>query len=30
MFGLVEMLIFILILILGLVYAIRKGVLKWE
>jgi NADH-quinone oxidoreductase subunit A len=29
-FGLVEMFIFILILILGLVYAIRKGVLKWE
>jgi len=30
MFGLVEMLIFISILILGLVYAIRKGVLRWE
>ena len=29
-FGLVEMLIFIAILVLGLVYAIRKGVLKWE
>jgi NADH-quinone oxidoreductase subunit A len=29
-FGLVEMLIFIVILLLGLVYAIRKGVLKWE
>ena len=28
-FGLVEMLIFIFILILGLVYAWRKGVLKW-
>jgi NADH-quinone oxidoreductase subunit A len=26
----VEMLIFIVILILGLVYAIRKGVLRWE
>lgn len=30
MFGLVEMLIFIWILVMGLVYAIRKGVLKWE
>ena len=30
MFGLVEMLAFIAILVLGLVYAIRKGVLKWE
>jgi NADH-quinone oxidoreductase subunit A len=30
MFGLVEMLIFIAILVLGLVYAIRKGVLRWE
>lgn len=29
-FGLVEMLVFIVILVLGLVYAIRKGVLKWE
>ncbi len=29
-FGLVEMLIFIFILVLGLVYAIRKGVLEWE
>jgi NADH-quinone oxidoreductase subunit A len=29
-FGLVEMLLFIAILILGLVYAIRKGVLRWE
>lgn len=29
-FGLVEMAIFISILILGLVYAIRKGVLRWE
>ncbi|HEU4750460.1 MAG TPA: NADH-quinone oxidoreductase subunit A [Acidimicrobiia bacterium] len=29
-FGLVEMAAFILILLLGLVYAIRKGVLKWE
>lgn len=29
-FGLVEMLIFIWILLMGLVYAIRKGVLKWE
>ena len=30
LFGLVEMLIFIAILVLGLVYAIRKGVLRWE
>jgi NADH-quinone oxidoreductase subunit A len=30
LFGLVEMLIFIAMLVLGLVYAIRKGVLKWE
>ena len=29
-FGLVEMLVFIGILLLGLVYAIRKGVLEWE
>jgi NADH-quinone oxidoreductase subunit A len=29
-FGLVEMLVFIGILVLGLVYAIRKGVLTWE
>lgn len=29
-FVLVEMLIFILVLVLGLVYAIRKGVLRWE
>ena len=29
-FGLVEMLGFIAILVLGLVYAVRKGVLKWE
>lgn len=29
-FGLVEMLIFIGVLVLGLVYAIRKGVLRWE
>ena len=28
-FGLVEMFIFIFILVLGLVYAWRKGVLKW-
>ena len=28
-FGLVEMLIFIVILVLGLVYAWRKGVLRW-
>ncbi len=30
MFGLVEMLVFLAILILGLLYAIRKGVLRWE
>ena len=30
MFGLIEMLIFIAILVLGLIYAIRKGVLEWE
>ena len=29
MFGLVEMLVFIVILALGLVYAWRKGVLRW-
>lgn len=29
-FGLVEMLVFIFVLVLGLVYAIRKGVLRWE
>lgn len=29
-FGLVEMLVFIAVLVLGLVYAIRKGVLQWE
>ncbi len=29
-FGLWEMLVFIGILVLGLLYAIRKGVLKWE
>ena len=29
-FGLVEMLVFIWILVMGLVYAIRKGVLRWE
>ncbi len=28
-FGLVEMLVFIVILLLGLVYAWRKGVLRW-
>jgi NADH-quinone oxidoreductase subunit A len=28
-FGLVEMLVFIGILLLGLVYAWRKGVLRW-
>ena len=28
-FGLVEMLVFIAVLMVGLVYAIRKGVLKW-
>ena len=30
MFGLVEMLVFPAILILGLLYAVRKGVLRWE
>ncbi len=30
LFILVEMLIFIVVLVLGLVYAIRKGVLRWE
>ena len=29
-FGLVEMAIFIFILLLGLLYAWRKGVLKWS
>ena len=29
LFGLVEMLIFLVILVLGLVYAWRKGVLRW-
>jgi len=29
-FILVEMLIFIAILVIGLLYAVRKGVLKWE
>ncbi len=29
-FVLVEMMIFIVILVLGLVYAVRKGVLRWE
>lgn len=29
-FGVVEMSFFIAVLILGLVYAVRKGVLKWE
>ncbi len=29
-FVLVEMLLFVAILVLGLVYAIRKGVLRWE
>ena len=29
-FGLVEMFVFIAILVLGLVYAVRKGVLRWE
>ena len=28
-FGLIEMFIFIFVLLLGLVYAWRKGVLKW-
>ena len=30
LFALAEMFIFILILLMGLLYAIRKGVLKWE
>ena len=30
MFGLVAMVIFILLLLEGLVYAIKKGLLKWE
>ncbi len=30
LFGFVEMLVFIVILLLGLVYAVRKGVLRWE
>jgi NADH-quinone oxidoreductase subunit A len=29
-FALVEMIIFIVILLAGLIYAVRKGVLKWE
>jgi len=29
-FGFVEMVVFVLILLLGLIYAVRKGVLKWE
>jgi NADH-quinone oxidoreductase subunit A len=29
-FGFVEMFVFIDVLILGLVYAVRKGVLRWE
>ncbi|HET9258892.1 MAG TPA: NADH-quinone oxidoreductase subunit A [Acidimicrobiia bacterium] len=29
-FGLVEMVVFISILFLGLIYAIRKGVLRWD
>ena len=29
-FGLVEMMIFLAVLLLGLIYAVRKGVLKWE
>jgi NADH-quinone oxidoreductase subunit A len=29
-FGIVEMLIFIVVLLLGLLYAVRKGVLTWE
>jgi NADH-quinone oxidoreductase subunit A len=29
-FALVEMMIFIAILVTGLIYAVRKGVLKWE
>ena len=28
--ALVEMFVFIVILLLGLIYAIRKGVLRWE
>ncbi len=30
LFVVVEMLIFIVILVMGLVYAVRKGVLRWE
>ena len=30
LFGLIEMLVFIFILLIGLIYAIRKDVLKWE
>ncbi len=30
MFALIEMMIFIVILLGGLLYAVRKGVLKWE
>lgn len=30
MFGLVAMIVFILLLLEGLVYAIKKGVLRWE
>ena len=30
LFALVEMVIFIVILLAGLIYAIRKGVLRWE
>jgi NADH:ubiquinone oxidoreductase subunit 3 (subunit A) len=29
-FGLIEMVAFIMVLLLGLIYAVRKGVLKWE
>jgi len=29
-FGLAEMFVFIFVLLLGLIYAIRKGVLRWE
>jgi NADH-quinone oxidoreductase subunit A len=29
-FGLIEMFFFIFILLIGLIYAIRKDVLKWE
>ena len=29
-FGLIEMFVFIFILLIGLIYAIRKDVLKWE